>query len=207
MDGTLIRNTDSVRYLCTLNGNETTLQEIEKQELDGSLTWIEADHRKARLIEGLSLAEAENRFAETVELIQKIEQVIAHLKERRIRSLLITAGPIQVAQIVGRHFAFDAVYGSLYEVTNGRFTGRITHHLGENGKPQCLEDFCLKNGIALEHCVAVGDSESDIALFEKCGCSVAINYSDTVRGKASKHIITNDLFDIVGLIESWLAQS
>ncbi|HUU46714.1 MAG TPA: HAD family phosphatase [Acidobacteriota bacterium] len=206
MDGTLIRNTDSVRYLCTLNGNAGALQEIEKHEIDGSISWIDADHRKARLIKGLSLSAAEDKFKDTIELIQNIEQVVGHLKERGIRSVLITAGPIQVAGILGTQFGFDGVYGSLYEVEDQRFTGRITRHLGNDGKLQCLKDFCVKNGIGFEHCVAVGDSESDIDLFEKCGRSIAINYSDAVKGKASEHLITDDLSDVIGILESWQAQ-
>lgn len=206
MDGTLIRNTDSVRYLCTLNGQAEALEEIEKREEDGTLSWVDADYHKALLIEGLNVAEVEDRFDDTVELIQNIQPMIGYLKRRGIRSVLVTAGPIQVARILGTRFGFDDVYGSRYDVENGRYTGRITRHLGHAGKLSCLEELCLRHGIDLAHCVAVGDSESDIALFERCARSIAINYSDAVRGKASEHIMTDDLADIIGIIEAWLTQ-
>lgn len=206
MDGTLIRNTDSVRYLCTLNGQEEELDAIERREAEGTLLWIDADYHKARLIEGLNVAEVDDRFDETVELIQDIHSVIGNLKSRGIRSLLVTAGPIQVARILGTRYGFDDVYGSQYEVDNGRYTGRITRHLGYAGKLSCLDEFCLKHGIALAHCVAVGDSESDIALFEKCARSIAINFTDAVCGRASEYIITDSLSGVIGIIESWLAE-
>ena len=206
MDGTLIRNTDSVRYLCTLNDQVEALTEIEKREADGSLSWVDADYHKALLIEGLNVAEVDDKFDHTVELIQNIEPVIGYLKRRGIRSLVVTAGPIQVARVLGTRFGFDDVYGSRYEVEDGRFTGRIERHLGHAGKLSCLEEFCLKHGIAIAHCVAVGDSESDIELFENCVRSIAINYSDAVKGRASEHVITEDLSDIIEIIESWLAE-
>lgn len=206
MDGTLIRNTDSVRYLCTLNGNSDALEEIEKLESNGSISWIDADHLKARLIKGLCVAEVEDKFKHNIKLVQNIEQVLMYLREREIRSVLITAGPIQVASILRTQFGFDGVYGSIYELKTRKFTGRITSHLGNNGKLNCLKDFCLMNSIGFEHCVAIGDSESDIDIFKKCRRSIAINYSDALKGKASEHIITDDLSDVLGILESWLTQ-
>ncbi len=204
MDGTLIRNTDSVRFLCMLNNNLEKVREIERLENDGSISWIEADHRKAELIKGLDLRDAVLRFDDSVELVKNVEYVLTNLRERGVKSVLVTAGPIQVASIVGNMFGFDAVYGSLYEVRNQKFTGRITTHLGQGGKLACLEDFCAKNGISLGQCLAIGDSESDIEIFRKCGKSIAINYSDALKGEASEYIVTEDLQDIIDILRPWL---
>ncbi|MFC1735138.1 HAD family hydrolase [Candidatus Hydrogenedentota bacterium] len=205
MDGTLIRNTDSVRYLCTLNDNLKELEEIERRENEKSISWIEADYLKAELISGLELGTVEDGFEDNVELVQNIEQVLTYLKGRRIRSALVTAGPTQVADILGMRFGFDAVYGSIYEVRNQKFTGKIINHMGNAGKLNRLEDFCGNHSIGLNHCVAIGDSESDIDVFEKCGKSIAINYSDALEGRASEYVTTNDLSDIIDILESWLA--
>ncbi len=206
MDGTLIRNTDSVKYLCTLSNRLEEFERIECREAKGAITWIEGDYLKAELIAGLELSDVEGKFEDEIELIQNIARVLEFLRERRIKSVLITAGPIQVADTLGKTFSFDGVYGSTYEVIDNRFTGRITTHLGDQGKLNCLEDFCLKNGLVLENCVAIGDSSSDIAVFRSCGKSIAINYSDSLEGKASEHIITDDLFDVIDIIESWLGE-
>jgi phosphoserine phosphatase len=203
MDGTLIRNTDSVRYLCTLNDNLAALEKVERLESERVISWIEADHLKAKLTKGLRTEMVQDRFDDDVELIQNIEQVLAYLRERGIRSVLITAGPIQVAGILGAKFGFDGIYASLYEVKDREFTGRILGHLGEDGKLNCLKEFCARYRIGLDHCVAIGDSESDIAIFKECGMSIAVNYSDSVKGKASEYIMTDDLVDVVELLESW----
>ncbi len=206
MDGTLIRNTDSVSYLCVLNGNLEALKEIEKLESDGIISWIDADYKKALLIKGLYIDEVEGKFKSNMKFIQNIDQVLMYLREREIKSVLVTAGPIQVAKIFDAQFGFDGIYSSLYEVIDRKFTGKIISHLGNEGKLNCLDDFCLKNNISLNHCVAIGDSASDIDIFERCGRSIAINYSDAVIGEASEYIITDDLSVVIDILESWLLE-
>lgn len=203
MDGTLIRNTDSVKFLCMLNNNLDELDKIQCRENDGDISWIEADYLKAGLIKGLNLTEVEDNFKRYIRLIQNIELVMRYLRERRIMSALITAGPTQIADILGGEFGFDNVYGSHYEVKNREFTGKIMTHLGSDGKLNCLKEFCIKNSISLDHCVAVGDSESDLDIFNKCGRSIAINYSTALKGNASEYIITEDLSDIIPALDSW----
>ena len=205
MDGTLIRNTDSVRYLCMLNNNSEKLERIECLENDKSISWIEADHLKAELIKGLDPGDAVRRFKDNVDLIKNVEHVLTYLRERGVNSVLITAGPIQVANIVGAKFGFDGVYGSLYEVQDQKFTGRITTHLGHGGKLACLEDFCAKNGICFDQCIAIGDGESDIDVFRKCTKSIAVNYSDALKGEASEYMVTDDFLDIIDVLRPWLA--
>ena len=206
MDGTLIRNTDSVRYLCTLNKRLEELERIECREEGGTISWIEADYLKAALASGLDLTEVEDRFMREVRFIENIDHVLQYLKAKQIKPVLVTAGPIQVADVLGRAFGFDAVYGSQYELMNHKFTGRIAEHLGKEGKLKCLKDFCAKSNFSIDHCVAIGDSESDIDIFKKCGKSIAINYTDALEGEASAYITTDDLSDIIGILESWLAE-
>ena len=206
MDGTLIRNTDSVRYLCALNGATEELEAIEELESNGTHTWIDADYLKAWFIRGLCVAEAEDGFERSIVLVQNLAQVLDYLKASSIESVLITAGPIQVARALATRYGFDGFYGSQYGVKNGRFTGEITNHMGNAGKVKCLREFCLKNGIRVEHCVAIGDSESDIQVFKNCGRSIAINYSQALEGRASEHIVTEDLSDLIRLFDTWLAE-
>ena len=203
-DGTLIRNTDSVRFLCELSGNIDEFHEINKIKKNDQVSWIEADYLRARLIEGLDIGKIKKEFDHVIHLIDNIEQVLGFLKIRKIRTVLITAGPIQVADILGNKFGFDAVYGSLYEEKERKFTGRIINHLGSVGKLCCLKDFCAKNCIMIEHCVAIGDSESDVDIFLSCGRSIAINSTPSATKAASESIITDDLSDILKFFSDWL---
>ena len=204
LDGTIIRNIDSVRFLCKINNCIDELEKIEDLEDDHIISWIEADYLKAELVRGLDLIDMADKFDDNIEIIQNLELVLKYLKENEIKSVLITAGPIQVANILGTKFGFDFIYGSQYEVKEQKFTGKIIFHLGSEGKVKYLNEFCRNNSIRLDQCIAIGDSDSDIDIFKYCGKSIAINYSDALKGKASEYMTTDDLAEIIDIIGSWL---
>lgn len=200
MDGTLIRNTNSVKYLCELNNQVDNLLEIENREYKNEISWIEADYLKVKLIQGLNIEKISVNFSNNIKLIDNIDYVIKYLKKQGIKSILVTAGPIQVAKVVGDIFGFDKVYGSKYEVKDNVFTGAIIEHLGEGGKLRSLLTYCKEENIGLNRCIAIGDSDSDIDVFNKCGKSIAINYSKVLVGKADIYLRTNDLKDLLKYI-------
>ena len=97
LDDTLTREIHSVMLLCILHGKLDQLMEIEKLENNGDLNWIDADHQKAALIEGLQMDKLHDGFVKILKPLRNISQTILHLKERNMQSILITAGPAQVA--------------------------------------------------------------------------------------------------------------
>lgn len=202
MDGTLITNTNSVRYLCFINNMEEQVMKIEEMEDNGAITWIEADYMKAKLMKGLSISKVKSLFSENVTLISDIEFVIDYLSQNGVGSILVTSGPVQVAHILGERFNFRAVYGSEYQIRNGCFTGKIINHLGNDGKLSCLHSYCKNHGISLNDCIAIGDSSSDIDIFKSVGKSIALNYSEALVGKASVYLKTMSLKDILGFFDS-----
>ena len=200
LDDTLTFDIHSVMFLCLLNNQYERLLDIEKKESDGELDWITSDHYKAELLEGLEVSKIQNGFFKIIKPINNISFVIDELHKREIQCIVITAGPVQVAQAVKEIYGFDGFYGSEYEVSNGFFTGKILKHIGDKGKISCLLDYCEKNKIAPNECVAVGDGSTDIPLFEYCKKSIAINYAPSVLGKATHYIETKDLSDILSFI-------
>lgn len=201
MDGTLIRNTNSVKYLCEINNNLDKLLEIEEREYKKEFSWIEADYLKCKYIKGLNIEKVADCFERNIKFIENIDYVIKHIKEQGMKCILVTAGPIQVANIVGNMFGFDKVYGSNYEVKDNVFTGKIIEHLGEGAKSKSLQSFCDEENIGISESIAVGDGDSDLGVFSKCGKSIAINYTDSLIGKADVYLRTDDLKDLLPLIK------
>ena len=80
MDGTLITNTNSVKYLCKINDNLDEVLKIKQMEEKDMLSWIKADYQKAKLIKGLHLDEAYKRFDKEIRLIKNIDKTINHFK-------------------------------------------------------------------------------------------------------------------------------
>ncbi|MFZ5989897.1 MAG: HAD family hydrolase [Bacillota bacterium] len=201
MDGTLIINTNSVRFLCCLNNKMEEVMEIEKKVESGQMSLTEGDYLKSRLIEGLEIKKVKEEFDKYVELIDGIGEVTTLLHSQGLMTVLITTGPVQVAEVLEDRFGFDAVYGSRYAILDGKYSGAITEHLGPDGKLKALELFCRERKIRVKDCIAVGDGYSDLSIFRACGKSIAINYEDSILGKADEHINTNNIKNITGFFE------
>lgn len=200
LDDTLIKEIHSVMYLCILNNKLKEIIEIEKREAKGEFSWIEADYHKAKLASGLDIKMISSGFKDVLKPLKNISNVIATLQSHGYRCILITSGPRPVAKVACNTWGLDDYYGSDYEVVNEKITGKIISHMGDKGKISCLKEYCDKNKIDPKNCIAIGDGGSDIPLFEYCGCSIAINYSNITLGKATHYIKTDDLTDILNFI-------
>ena len=70
----------------------------------------------------------------------------------------------------------------------------------EHDKRNFVERYCIARSIPMEHCIAIGDSRSDIPLFGAVGFSIALNATPDARAVATVAIDTDDLADILTLI-------
>jgi phosphoserine phosphatase len=100
MDGTLITNTNSVKYLCKINNNLNEVLKIEQKEKNNLLPWIKADYQKAKLIKGLHLNEVDKSFDKEISLINNIDKTINYFKNKGLKTIFVTAGPIKVANVL-----------------------------------------------------------------------------------------------------------
>jgi phosphoserine phosphatase len=69
--------------------------------------------------------------------------------------------------------------------SSGAFTGRIARHFAPDDKVAFVAEHCRRTGIAMEQVVAIGDSRSDLPLFEAVGFSVALNATSDARAAAT----------------------
>ena len=200
LDHTLINEVHSVMLLCLLNGREKEHAIVQEQEELGIIDYKTADYQRAKLVEGLDSSLVYDGFIGLTKPLDKIADTIRTLHSRNIQSIIITVGPKQVADAARDLWGANASYGSIYETSNGHFTGKITSYIDGYGKVDCLNDYCLENNITPEECIAVGDGSTDIPLFKHCHRSIAINASPSAIQSASCSIITSDLSGILPYI-------
>lgn len=200
LDDTLITDIHSVMLPCILNGKEKEHTVIQEKENDGLIDYIAADYLRAELLRGLDESKIVRCFLDVAKPLKNISAVVKILHEYNIKCIIITVGPKQVAKVASDLWGFDGFYGSNYEVSEGRFTGKILEYIKSENKVDCLKDFCLKNHIKAEECIAVGDGCTDIPVFEYCSKSIAINSSKEVKKKATYAVDTDNLLDIMNFV-------
>lgn len=133
--------------------------------------------------------------------IDGIDSTLAALRERGIESLLGTVTWSFAAEEFRHRHGFAAVSGTEVELdSDGVPNGGVKRHFDEWDKLRFVESYCEANGIDLAECIAVGDSRSDVPLFEAAGFSIALNATPQAREAASVALDTEDLTDILALI-------
>ena len=98
---------------------------------------------------------------------------------------MITATNVVIARPVGGFLGFDSIIATELEVSQGRYTGRISgEYCVGAGKLPYMRRFCAGNGSGLEESYYYGDSIADLPVLEAVGNPVVVNPRDELRGIA-----------------------
>jgi phosphoserine phosphatase len=88
------------------------------------------------------------------------------------------------------------------QVTDGVLSGTVTRYFDEHDKVRFVEEWCARNGYTMSQVAAVGDSRSDVPLFERVGMSIALNATSNARAVATHVLDTDNLCDVLALLRS-----
>lgn len=95
---------------------------------------------------------------------------------------LVTATPVQLAQVLARRFGFTGALGTVAEVEDGKFTGRLVGDILHGpGKKHAVAALATIEGLDLDRCTAYSDSANDIPMLTMVGTPVAINPDRKLR--------------------------
>lgn len=98
---------------------------------------------------------------------------------------LVTATPVQLAQILARRFGFTGALGTVAEVKDGKFTGRLVGDILHGpGKMHAVAALATLENLDLTRCTAYSDSANDIPMLSMVGTAVAINPDSKLRETA-----------------------
>lgn len=76
----------------------------------------------------------------------------------------------------------------------------VKRHFDEWDKLAFVRSHCEANHIELSQCIAVGDSLSDVPLFQAVGFSVALNATAQAQEAATVALDTDSLTDVLEII-------
>jgi phosphoserine phosphatase len=204
LDGTLVRGTSVSRHLADRLGQSEEIAELERRYAAGEISNSVVADQQARSYRGIPLPEVVEKLGD-IPCIEGIDGTLAALRERGIESVLGTVTWSFAAEEFGRRHGFAAVSGTVVDLDPGGIpTGAVKRYFDEWDKLKFVAAHCEANGIDLAECIAVGDSRSDVPIFEAVGFSVALNATPQAREAASVSLDTEDLTDVLGLIP-WAA--
>jgi HAD superfamily hydrolase (TIGR01490 family) len=104
------------------------------------------------------------------------------------RVWLVTATPVEVAEVIARRLGLTGALGTVAEQVDGVYTGRLVGQLLHGAaKVEAVRALAEREGLDLQRCSAYSDSANDIPLLSLVGNPCAINPDARLRGYARAH--------------------
>ena len=98
------------------------------------------------------------------------------------RVWLVTATPVELAQIIGRRLGLTGALGTVAETEDGVYTGRLFGEmLHGQAKAAAVRALAAREGLDLRRCTAYSDSVNDVPMLSVVGTAVAINPDGALR--------------------------
>ncbi len=107
-----------------------------------------------------------------------------HLDEGQ-RVWLVTAAPVEIAQIIARRLGLTGAMGTVAEHVDGVYTGRLVGDLLHGpAKAEAVRALAEREGLDLSRCSAYSDSYNDLPMLTLVGDPCAINPDSKLRAHA-----------------------
>jgi phosphoserine phosphatase len=200
LDGTLVRGTSVSQFLADRLGEREQLLKLEERYAAGEISNAQVAIETAASLGGRTVGWVSDALA-AIPCISGIDETVVALRARNIAGIIATITWRFAAEMMRERHGFLAACGTeMHQDDAGVLSGRVSRQFDEQDKRRFVEDYCARNEIALERCVAIGDSRSDIPLFGAVGFSIALNATAAARRAANVAIDTDCLTDILDLI-------
>ena len=103
------------------------------------------------------------------------------------RVWLVTATPVELAQIIARRLGLTGALGTVAESVDGKYTGRLVGEmLHGKAKAHAVRAVAVREGLDLRRCTAYSDSANDVPMLSVVGTAVAVNPDQALRDIARK---------------------
>lgn len=199
MDGTLIKGTTSNLFFAKLLNVEEEVIELEhklkKGDIDSDTFMVDVSN----IMDKLTVDYVKENF-DSLPIIDGIYETLQFLRNANIMPILVTTSNIVFAECFKEKYGFDKVFGTIHEISpsGGIGVGKIV--CSSNHKIQHVQELVESLGGTMSEVIAIGDSFSDLPIFSKVGCSIALNYDEVLEGKADIYVRSNNIFSIIDSI-------
>jgi phosphoserine phosphatase len=200
MDSTMIGQ-ECVDELADYAGIKDRIAAITERAMQGELDFESALRERVSLLAGLEETAIASCLVERITPMAGARTLVATLKHRGCRTVLVTGGFHHFADPVAEDIGFERVVGNRLAVSAGRLAGELVGGITDSAvKAQVLceeMDRLGANAVSL----ATGDGANDIPLLRAATYGVAYHAKPKAREAANGWISRGDLTSILKLLE------
>lgn len=108
--------------------------------------------------------------------------------DRGERVWLVTAAPVELAELIARRMGLTGALGTVAESVDGVYTGRLVGDLLHGpAKAAAVRALAEREGLDLARCSAYSDSANDLPMLSLVGHPCAVNPDNRLSGYARQH--------------------
>ena len=191
IDGTVIR-WQLYHAIVSELGNRGFIPQISAEDIRSArMTWKKRSHASSfseyehRLVHAHHKALSTVKVSDFLDVVNDVfeehkdqvytytRDLIKSLKEQGYLLFTISGSQQEIIEKLAEYYGFDDYIGNQYERRNGYFTGKSTGVVDKKG--QLLEELVAKHNASYAGSIAVGDSESDIPMFDHVERPIVFN--------------------------------
>jgi phosphoserine phosphatase len=204
VDGTLVPGPSSAQYLAGFLGHGATVAAAEADWDAGRVSSEYVERADGAGWAGATPGQVREWLA-GLPLVAGIAEVVAWCERREVLTALATLAWAPVGAYLCDTYGFAAASGPRLELAESRFTGEVAEHCDEFAKRDFAVALAAAAGLGMDRVAAVGDSRSDVPLFEAASLAVSFNGDAHLTELADAHVSGHDLRAVLPALESWLA--
>ena len=199
MDSTMIGQ-ECIDELADFAGLKPEIAAITERAMQGELDFEAALRERVALLAGLGEEAIAQCLVERIRPMPGARVLVATLKARGCRAVLVTGGFHQFADPVAEMLGFDAVVANRLEVVDGQLTGGLVGpvcHSGTKRAALLAGAETLGPGAVT---LATGDGANDIPMIEAATYGIAYHAKPRARAAANGWIDSGDLTSVLHLL-------
>lgn len=208
MDSTMIGQ-ECIDELADFAGLKDRVAAITERAMQGELDFASALTERVGLLAGLPEDTIATCLAERIRPVEGARTLVATLKSKGCRTVLVTGGFHHFADPVAEDIGFEHVVGNRLAVANGKLTGGLAGAITDSAVKRRV---LLDEGASLGDDVtslATGDGANDIPMIDAATWGLAYRAKPKARAAADGWIDRGDLTAILSLLgiprDEWVA--
>ena len=200
MDSTMIGQ-ECIDELADFAGLKPQIAAITERAMQGELDFASALNERVGLLAGLDEGAIGQCLAERIRPLPGARALVATLKHRGCKTVLVTGGFHHFADPVAEEIGFERVVGNRLAVESGKLTGALVGAITDSSvKERVLREELARLGDEAVS-LATGDGANDIPMLQAATWGLAYRGKAKARAAADGWIDRGDLTSVLKLFE------
>ena len=183
VDSTLIQQ-EVIELLAAHAGKFDEVAAVTEAAMRGELDFAQSLHARVAVLAGLPADVVEAVRAE-VALSNGAAALVAAFRAAGHVVAVVSGGFNQILRPIAEGLGLDYWVANELEIVDGALTGKVVGEVIDRAaKEKYLREWAAREGIPMEHTVAVGDGANDLDMLGAAGIGVAFNAKPAVTAAA-----------------------